>query len=304
MLGVLPRPPIWGLRTSKKRFPFLTTKLRVMTHEVLDPFHERLGDSIHRRRTAGTRSKLFITSAIFYWVVSTIILILIPVAMGAGRFFSIFNRANYVEVANLFLQADFYLQGHCLTFVDYTVQCKKVPFYETFYKMPYWGNVSGKMTLTDLAGLLSSVSVQNPIVFDILFLTELATVGCIATSILAWKRMTRKAIGRLIAVTGLLLTLTVATTIASSLIYSQRLPEELDRIITVDVTKDGQTFNVTGRLSDIGIRFATSDGMNMVYGILIMGITLLGISIRWLFEGSRSGGLQRSDNTRIRTVYF
>src|SRR5690348_10780724 len=136
-----------------------------MRQQVLDPFHEHPVDSLQRRQVArNARSKFFIVWACFYWIASSLIIILVPIAMVMGRVFTIVNRSNYIEVANLFLQIDFYLQGHCLTLVDHTVQCKRVPFYEAFYRLPYWGNMKEKMTLTDLAGLLQSVSVQNPVV--------------------------------------------------------------------------------------------------------------------------------------------
>lgn len=272
-----------------------------MSQEVLEAFHEPPSGPLRKSRRV--RSNFFITWAVFYWVTSLVIIVVAPMAMATGVFFSIFNRSNYVEVADLFLQADFYLQGHCLTFVDHTVQCKKVPFYETFYKMPYWGDVKGRMTLTDLSTLLQTVSVQNPIVFDLMFLTELSAVVCVIASIFAWKRMTRKSIAKVIVASGVLLIFMIATTIAADQIYEHRLADDLDQTITVEVTKNEQTLNVTGRLSDIGIRFSVGNGMQMVYGLLVMCIVLVAVSVRWIFDGIKDARFS-SQSTRIRTVYF
>jgi hypothetical protein len=249
------------------------------------------------------RSKLFITTAIIYWLLAGSIVILIPLTMFTGRFFTIFNHSNYVEVANIFLKIDFLLQGHCITFVDHTVQCKKVNFYEAFYKMPSLGNVSGTMTLSDLISLLESISVQNPIVYGMLFLSVWAAIGSIAVSILAWKRKTRKFIKIVIGATGILLLLVISTLIAADRIYANMLTNELDRMITVEIIRDDTAFTVTGRLSDIGIRFGTSSGMHMLYALLVLSIFMLIVSSRWIFEVKRSRKLD-DGFAQMRTVYL
>ena len=217
-------------------------------------------------------------------------------------FFTIHNRSNYVEIANLFDRVNVYLRGHCIFMLDRTKVCYYQPFTSLFYQFPDFGKIPSTFTPENLYTILSTIPTQNPYVFIPLVIAELFALICVILGIYAFRKIYRKWMYIVCGgCTCLLILISVALGIANE-IYRNVLPGYINKSMTVQVSREGVEFTLTGRLSDVGIKFHTETAMSVLVGILILNIIAFLVGIRWIFEGKKPVAPD-VPSSRIRSMY-
>jgi len=227
--------------------------------------------------------------------------ILIPIIGTVTPFYTIQNRSNYPEVADLFDRVRIYLWGHCISMIDKSELCFSTPFFRLFSAFPDFSKMPS-YTPDNLYVVFATAPTQNPYVFIPLVISQILVTLCTILAILAF----RKNLRRWIAIVCIS-TLAPLTTIAISLgiankIYKDVVPSYLNKLITVNVNRDGVEFSITGRLSDVGIRFHTESGISMLILLLILVVLALLTAIRWIFEG-KARVVPDVPTTRVREMY-
>jgi len=253
-------------------------------------------------RIVKKKTLYFYASAFCYFGLLTCIIVMLPIILETKPFFNVRNGSNYVDIANLFSKVDFYLRGHCVTLIDTSVVCNQKPFYTLFYSFPDFSTFPSRFTQDDLVPYLFKFSTQNPLVFIPIVLSIIIAFGCVAFGVVAYRTTARKSISRTTIASGVLLVMvSIALGIAAK-IYTDVIPGYLNKPITINVVREGQEFSITGKLSDVGIKFGTGEGMNILVAILVLCVCLVCASVRWIFEGN----VPKDDqpHSRIRQVFF
>jgi hypothetical protein len=237
---------------------------------------------INERQSKG---RWFWASTIVYEILIIIIMILIPITLTSTKFFSIHNRSHYVEVANLFDTIDLYLQGHCIKFVNGQIICQTLSFPEMFYKFPNYSIIPNTITPSDFPIIFSTIPGQNNFIFIPLFIAEFVAFICFIMGINAFKTIKRRSILFLCIPSMVLMIILAACVGISNKIYNDILPSMLNKPMNVQVEKNGELVSLSGKATDIGIKFATNNGTSMLAGILVTTILSLLVNIRWIPEG-------------------
>lgn len=249
------------------------------------------------------RTSYFHASAFTYIATLLCIIIIIPVTIETKEFFTVLNKSNYVEVANLFSKVDVFLRGHRVTFIDSRQWWNLKPFYALFYTSPDYTRVPDKFTPDDLVPFLQNIPTQNPFVYVPLLFAELIAITSLVLGILAYKKTSRRSvIYAIISSTLLIVILSLSTGIGNK-IYNEIIPNALNKSITIEVQRNEQLVTITGRLKDVGIRFISGSGLNYLISIIVLNVFTIGASIRWIFESN----VPRENpefSSRIRNLYF
>jgi hypothetical protein len=252
--------------------------------------------------TSKSRSYLFLVSGGCYFTIIVSVLIMIFIAIETLPFFTVQNKSNYIEIADLFDKVVIYLRGHCIHMLDKSTQCYKQPFFTLLYKFPDFSRMPTTFTPENLYLILASAPTSNPYVFIPLILSVLLVILCISFSVHAFRKKYRKwIVGVIVSTIFLLMTLCISLAVAHK-VYKDILPGYLNKSITVEVNREGVMFSLTGKLSDVGIRFNTERGLTMLETLVALGVILVLLSIRWIFEGKR-GAEPEVQSRRIRSMY-
>jgi hypothetical protein len=252
------------------------------------------------RERGSRRGWLFIICSIVYIFLLVIILILVPVTIANGTFFTILNKSNHVELASAFDKITLSIRGHCVKGVDGIQSCSVMDPLRMFYTMPDFAKIPNKVSPVDIPFVIREISAQNPVIYIPLVALEFTTLIILALVVYCIRRTTRKAIIVTCCFSTLLSILSGIALGVAHQVYSQMLPRSLDKPVTVQVVKNGVLTDLTGKPSDVGIRFISSnDGQKMLGAILAMSILALFVNMRWIPEGNKS---HRRGNVPISTL--
>jgi hypothetical protein len=238
---------------------------------------------LERRRTG-----YFYTAATFYGIMSLISVILVPIAMAQSIFFTIVNGSRYVEVASIFRRIELSLQGNCMYFADGISICRKMSFSEMFYRFPDFSTIPSKVAPTDLPAIFQTIYGQDPMVFIPLFILEICTVLAFLLSVRCMYKTARSTIIKLCIANFFLLIISALCLGLSDKIYGDVLPSALNKVVTVEVERDGGTVELTGRPTDIGIGFKWNDedGRCILISLVVLHVSMFLVTLRWIFEGN------------------
>jgi len=249
------------------------------------------------------RGYVFIAAAIIFVSMTVAILVLIATMMFISKFATIYNRSNYDEVADLFDRIELYMTGNCMFFLDSTERCNRIPVYSLFYRFPDFSIIPSHMDATDIPILFESFTGQNPYVFFPLVAAELSAVACLALGIVAYRRMYRRNILFVGMPLALLLIATAAATGIANKIYHGVVPGMLNKVVTITILRDDRPVDVTGKMSDIGIRYKESEGMATIICTVVLTSLMVAIWFRWITKGKvREESMVA--HTRFSHVYF
>lgn len=232
------------------------------------------------------RSAFFITCAVFFTALTIVLSVLIPITLSQAIFFVVVNKSNYLEIANLFQKIEFTLQGNCISFIGGGQICRKLGFFEMFYKMPDFSKIPAKAQPADFPAIFQTIPGQNPYVFIILFIFELFLVATLATGAAAMRKTSRKMLIKVALMSGVCLTLAAIAIGISEKIYTDVVPNALNKPTTTQVFRDGVTMDVSGKPTDFGLRFNKSVGSEYILSILMLSIFNFVVTLRWIAEGT------------------
>lgn len=238
-------------------------------------------DEILRKK----RTSFFYACSILYMVLNLTLAILIPITIAQAILLTITNKSNFPEVANVFQKIDFFLQGNCISFIGGGQVCRKLSPLEMFYKFPDFSQIPTRVQPGDLPALFQTIPGQNPIVYIILIVLELLAFASLYAGYNAYRKTAKKSIIKVAVMSFIMVILAAASLGVSESIYKDILPKALNKPITVSVMKDGGLLDVTGRPSDMGIKFENGSGMINVIFILVAAVVNFLTSLRWIFEG-------------------
>ena len=251
-------------------------------------------------RVIKKRNWYFILTGCLFVILSLSYIIMLPILIDTKPFFHVYNKSNYVEIANLFLRVDVYLRGHCVILLDNSQACHLLPPYQIFYKMPDWSMFPSNFTTETLVPFIYQAPTQNPLTFIPLSVSAIGAGVCFCLGIVSFLNTERKTIIRT-AATSLALLILIAISLASAeKVYTDMVPGYLNKPITLQINQTGQDISLTGKLSDVGIKFATGEGIYYVVTVLILSVFALGAAIRWIFEGNVP--VDDSSDSRIQRI--
>src|SRR6478609_8278775 len=175
------------------------------------------------------RGRWFLASAIVYGCLMIICLIVIPIALASETFFTVYNRSNYVEIANVFDNIQLYLQGHCIRYVDKSFSCRKLSLPEMFFRFPDYSAIPSNVTPADIPNLFSIIPGQNNYVFLPLLVAEFVALWGLIMGWRAYKSTSRRSI-MLACIPSFILMVILAVCVGvSNLIYGNMLPQMLNK---------------------------------------------------------------------------
>jgi len=236
------------------------------------------------------KSKIFIASCVVHQIMLLTIIVLIPVILSTAIFFIVNNKSNYPEIGDAFSKIELYLNGHCIFMVDKSMSCSRQNFLEMFYKMPNFASMPTKFSPVDIPFIFSSISVNNPLVFIPLILTETVALVSFSFGYVSFIKMTRKYIIRNIITNVIMLLFCSISLGISEKIYNDIIPSNINRPITVTVQNSGSSSSseLTGKPGVVGIYFNSwSNGKNYLVTLVIMSCLTMLMSCRWAVESRK-----------------
>ena len=201
--------------------------------------------------------------------------------MVVTSFLTVDNKSNFPEVGELFLKIDFYLFGHCVTAVNNAKSCFVSGFPEILI-LPDFSKLPSRPTLADFPLILRTVKSNNPVVMVTLFLMEILLCVCAVYAIIAYQQRTRKAIRKVIIASVIYFLGSLTAFSASMKIYKDILPDVLNKRLTFTT---GNNQEITGKPSEVGIKFSTAEGLQIIISTFLLSFFTVLVAIRWMFEG-------------------
>lgn len=229
------------------------------------------------------------------WGVAILNFVMICFAVSAcfGTYFEVSNESIQPDVASLFRRLSLEMRGFCWVPLGASdKQCSLVPLYRMFFDMPNL-TFPTEIRPETLQRTLQQFGGQNPILF---YGVLMATILCLANIINCF-RIRAKPV-RALGVTGLVLSLVILIVSAvtygvTSWIYGDKLMQVLNRPMTIRL-QGGE--DVTGRLSDVGIKLREGDGKKELACMLAFSVFALAFSGRLLPKTKNKAEYEREQD--------
>ncbi len=212
-----------------------------------------------------------------------------------ATYFEVSNESVFPEIGTLFRTLSLKMRGFCWKPLGSSnEQCRLVPFWHLFYDMP---KLSFPSTVQpeQLQRVLENFGGQNPILFYGVFVSVITSVAGFINAL----RIRGRPIRRL-GVYGVVLTLanfivSCVTYGVTHYVYGTVVIDALSRPISVVVERNGQETTVTGRLSDVGIRFKEGDGAKELICMIVFSLFAVIFSCRLLTKTKKKEDWERDN---------